>query len=735
MLSTDHLRAAQDAGPTISGLQVGFAGLYKLGCWTPLSVELTAGTEPVQGELTVTVPDGDGVPTTVSRSVTIAANNSSVVRLLVRVGKPQGPFRVRLCNTAGKQMAARTLAVAAETGRGVVAAPLSVTGQLFVQIGPSIGLADLLFAEGDTEATRSEVAALPTLADLPEKWVGYEGIDTVVLTTSDPAIFAPTPESEAPLRVLQEWVEMGGKLVLFCGERAEQFFGPEGLLSPFVSARFVDLIDLQETQALEVFSGTEQALTPNRRIRLQVPRFADIRGNQLALAGRGARQVPLVIQWRLGFGEVVLVGLDFDREPFRSWKGRQSFLAKALQLSDQNAQSTAAGTTPTSNNDLMTPIETVLDESLPGARPVSFGLVALLVAGYLALIGPGDYFLTNQVLKKPLVTWISFPLLVAAVSAGVFFVARWYKGDQVRSTQVEFIDIDAASGRARGTAWTHFFSPQAAVFDLTFQPRFQKTTVEGQTCVSWLGQPGPGLGGMQSGSNQATMFDRGYAFAPALDAMHEVPVEQWSTKTLTARWVAQIDCPVAAALHQAEEQLVEGHITNEGGESLEDCILLYGQWAWKLGPLAPGATVDLVDESQPRMVRTLLTSATAGDATITDTADDGTVPFHLARNDLTRLAKTVMFFDAINGHRYTSMLSNYQQFLDMSPCLAHPECAVLLTRCSQQGGQWLSGDKPLGGKASRQWTYYRFVLPVELTLHEGVSSSQSAIRNQQSAIQ
>ena len=122
--------------------------------------------------------------------------------------------------------------------------------------------------------------------------------------------------------------------------------------------------------------------------------------------------------------------------------------------------------------------------------------------------------------------------------------------------------------------------------------------------------------------------------------------------------------------------------------------------------------VDLRDAKQPRMVKTLLTSATAGDTTITNTASDGTVPFRLAQGDMTRLAKTLLFFRALSGDRYTGMLNRYQSFLDMSHFLDQPDVAILFSKGVAPGSTWLDHAEPLASDEDRHWVYYRFLLPV-----------------------
>ncbi|TWU24639.1 hypothetical protein [Bythopirellula polymerisocia] len=722
---------AQDEKPRITDVEIGFDGAYKLGCWTPVQVILEGGSIPLTGVVQVTVPDGDGVPTTVispfNRPVGIEPGRTTTVNLFIRVGQSAAPLEAKFITADRKNSVSRTFFAGPESGDGVIAGGLPATNRLIVALGPALGLGDLLANESVDELSRTHLVQLQSTAELPTEWQGYEGVETLILTTSQPEVYRPLIQNAARVEALRKWVELGGKLVVFCGSQAEELMGANGALTELVPGKFTEIVDIQQSQPLETFSGSEQAITSDRRVNFQVPVFTGIRGRSEAVARRGTLEVPLVIRSYLGFGELTFVGLDFDKPPLRAWPGRVGFLQRALELGDsRTSQQGSNETIVQTGEDIVTQVRNVLDQSFVGVTVVPFALVAFLVVGYILLIGPGDFYLVNKILKRPEFTWISFPLMVAGVSAGAYWYANWQKGDQLRVNQVVFVDFDATTNTVRGTAWTHFFTPQVAKFNLSFRPPLpDSTAVQGLPLVAWLGQPGYALGGMQSSSGQTSLFDRGYEFSPALDAMNDVPVQLWSTKTIIARWVSKTPVPLGLSLSRTDDQLLAGSIANQSDMALADCVLLYGQWAWDLGQMPAGTTVDLSTAKQPRMVKTLLTSATAGDVTITNTAADGTVPFRLAQEDVTRLAKTMMFFHALSGDRYTGMLDRYQSFLDMSHFLDQPDLAVLVTKGGDQGGQWLNGDKPLGGDEDRNWVYNRYLLPVGPALeNEKLTSEQ-----------
>ena len=132
--------------PKITGLRAGFAGEYKLGCWTPLEVELTGGSKPVVGFVSVTVPDGDGVPTTVmtpaNRPVAINAREKQSVRLFIRVGQSYCTLQVKLYNDAGDEIASRVFHAAGMSTEGFLNTGRPATNRLIVEFGPPIGLGD-----------------------------------------------------------------------------------------------------------------------------------------------------------------------------------------------------------------------------------------------------------------------------------------------------------------------------------------------------------------------------------------------------------------------------------------------------------------------------------------------------------------------------------------------------------------------------------------------------------------
>lgn len=697
--------------PTIVSMRVGLNGAYKLGCWTPVEVDLLGGTEQFTGLMVVNAPDADGVPTTVvsppSRPVGVTPGELVTARLYVRVGRTESQLRASFV-AGGKVLAKRTFDVGPEEEDRYINGGMSASSKLIVQFGAPLGIGELVKSDGsDDQLSSTFVTQLNTAEQLPTQWYGYDGVDTVLLTTSQVELYRPLIQNTARVDALREWVERGGKLALFCGQQAEELLAEGGVLADFVPGSFESLVPLRQSVPIESFSGSDAPLTKNRRVSLQVPKLTDVEGSVLAYSGSEETELPLVVRSRLGLGEVVFVGLDFDRQPFSDWKGRESFLRKALDWPKPKDIKQQPNFGFAQQENMVTRLRDALDSQFEDVTTVPFFFVGVLVVAYILLIGPGDYFLVSRVLKKNELTWITFPLMVIAVSVGAYGLANWLKGDQFRVNQVEIVDVDTAAGQARGTVWTHFFTPRVDTFDLSIDPVFldSRDALESTELVSWLGMPGYAMGGMQVSQESSLLGRGGYRFSEDLSAMNDLPVQLWSTKTLAADWLAEIESPLVAQLKPDGDELLSGQLTNNSSVLLEDSLLCYGTWAYYLGRITPDAVVTVDDNLQPRTVKTSLTTLGAND----------TGNSELARGEVARLLKSMMFFEAINGEQYTGATNEYQANLDLSHLLKQKNVAILLAKVSVEGTKWMDEDVPLESDADRRWTYYRFLLPVTET--------------------
>jgi hypothetical protein len=739
MLASTPAPAAPPEGPEIVGLRVGFDGRFKIGYWTPVNVEIRGGTDGVSGVVTLTLPDGDGTPAVVGRETTpagicqVSPGAVTTVRMVAKFGQSDGSVTAALCEAveadgrvmAGRTIAAKTFRSAATGGESHFPPALGDAQELFVTIGPApAGAEDAInLAHRGRGGRAGDLGAKP-LADvgqLPTQWFGYEGVDVLVLTTSVPEMYRKLEPGGPRLKAIDEWVRMGGRLLLLVGSQAEEVLAQGAPLARFVPGRLAEVIALRSTAVLETYAGSTKPVpgaSGGPQAGLRVPRLVDVRGTVEAADG----DVPLIVRAPYGLGQVIFVAADLEGPPFSAWEDRGRLVAKVLDLAPAKTeeQPLAAGARY-GYNDLSGQLRMGLDH-FTGVRVVPFWVVALLIVFYILLIGPGDYFFLRGVLQRMQRTWVTFPAIVLVVSVGAYGLAYWLKGDELRINQVDLVDVDVASNRARGTTWLSFFSPRTDTYDLSFRPLLPdgRPAADARTLASWMGLPGEGLGGMHQRTASPKLWSREYDFSPELDALRGLPVHVWSTKGVTARWSAAAGNAYPRCDMADEDGLPRGTITNTLAFALSDCILAYGAWGYDLGTLQAGEQRQIEPMSRERIeLKTLLTRRAAGEDADASSIRRAGRSYDASSESIPGTLRTMMFFEALGGSRYASGLVNrYQQFVDLSGLLKENRAVLVATGPGRSldrqghGAVLLRDEEPMGRPGDRHTTLFRFVYPV-----------------------
>src|SRR5690606_18476747 len=94
---------------------------------------------------------------------------------------------------------------------------------------------------------------------------------------------------------------------------------------------------------------------------------------------------------------------------------------------------------------------------------------------YILVIGPLDYFLVQRVLKRPSLTWWTFPLAVLIAGTLAVVTARSVNGSDARANQVDFVDISvtpdpSAPQLARVQSWLTMYSPVTRRHEVALRP-------------------------------------------------------------------------------------------------------------------------------------------------------------------------------------------------------------------------------------------------------------------------
>ena len=693
------------AAELIEDVQVGIAGNFKLGHWTAVQIRLQSPTD-LQGRIDVTVPDGDATDAVYrGPSVSLSAGQPQTVFVYVRFGRQESGLEVLFHDLQGQQAVSRRFA----TARAMLS-----TDYWILTVGADIPLNDSLLRRGLAVDSDLQIGHLDSLDQLPDQWIGLDGVDQLVMTTSRQQYTGEAGESESRLGVLSRWIHMGGRMVISVGHRGEELLGPGALFSGLVPGTFSASIQKWQTGGLEDYAGATQRLLTSSADASPMTLLTDLTGVIETLDGVGGTGVrPMIVRGALGLGQVVFLAVDLDRPPIAGWSSYDRLLEAMLSQREDvvSSRASSAGSLQVAHvgyTDLVGQLRAALDR-FAGVTIVSFYWVVGILVVYILLVGPFEYLLLKRYRREHW-TWVTFPLLVALFAFIAVTMTRRLKSDKVLLNQLEIVDLDLTSQHVRSTSWLHLYSPHARTFDISLDstPLSSLVKSDGQDWsqrLSWQGLPGSGLGGLNSQGGNVTSqpYEHGSAGSGKILGL---PIMAASTRSLVG--MADGNHQLVATSDLVPDSITEtlqGTLSNPLSMAIEEGILYYGDYALELPKrLEPGETVRVEEFRETmRNVKSRLTRSS-----LSQRNQEG-AGWSQVDVDVPRIVQMLMFHDAAGGSRYTQLTHRYQSRLDLSDHL-NLRRALLVGRVSVGASTLMLGSEVVN--PDQQWVYYRIIFPV-----------------------
>ncbi|MEO1525406.1 MAG: hypothetical protein AAFX06_08215 [Planctomycetota bacterium] len=546
-----------------------------------------------------------------------------------------------------------------------------------------IGASDLLDRESRIGVTRVESAD-----SLPSRVWGYDGVDLVLINGSGADVLESM--TAAQQEALLQWNRQGGRSLLCLGESSERLAQVAPWLTELLPLDEVETVRI-DPAALETFTTSQTPLDDFTGIKL--PRQA----GKILINGRTKRRISTVLaaQYPLGFGRVTVMAADLDSEAFANWPERSDLVSRLTGdvLVELDADQLSRDRT-TSFNDLAGQMRATLDQFSIKSH-FSFSLISLIVMLLVAAIGPLDYLLVNRVLGRPLLGWLSFPLM--AIGLSVFLVSQSRpvltstaeQGDEasdglLRSNQIQVVDLDHVDGVGRGFAWSYTYSHDPIDIDLAM-PRSERLRSMGaeemQSMLFPMGYPGRTFGGIQlAGENTLLPSYRILREDSQNPIVENLAIASRSSKSIAARlqFVPRLEESVEMMRRPGSEQL-RGELLNPLPIDLLDGMLVYRNWVYLLPTrFQAGGRIAAVQDLRQKNFRWLLTKQQAMEKNATETTPWVVGDFSNAQ----RVAEMLLFHRAAGGTLYTGLKDEPLSRLDLSHVLVDDRC-ILVGRTEQ----------------------------------------------------
>ncbi|MCA9022279.1 MAG: hypothetical protein KDA74_19155, partial [Planctomycetaceae bacterium] len=514
-----------------SSIQIGFDGLYKVGRWVPVYLEVKTDS-PLDVQLCVVARSPDGNPTEVPSQVYLLKTpGTHHLYSEFKTGLLDSPLKIRL-RDAETQSILKEVSYAPQSKQNqFTGIGLKQSVELWATIDSVAGLEPVTpDSLADLDQNLDQYAALiEDQSSLPESAYGYDTLDTLIVDSD----FSSSDQKNEAIR---EWVANGGHLVLCVGADIEAY--QQSQYAGWVPVKTLGTKNVRDLSSLELYAAVRS------RIRgvATASRIEISTGEVLATGLDG----PLLVRVPYGLGIVTFLALDLDTSPLMNWDGLNNLSRKLATRAKQplasSQQNAVLGKRISQTG--ISELETQLfhsQQNFPGINRPSHWWVMALILIYLLVIGPLDYFLVHRILKKPHITWITFPAMVLIAIAWGGFTAFQDNGSVLHSTQLNVVDYDVAEGQMRGRFYLNLYSPETRRYQVNVKssvPAESKDQPFFPTHLSWNGLPESTFAGMYR-SAEGTITGPEYQFSEQSKGIENLPVLKWGTKSLLAEWNQQ----------------------------------------------------------------------------------------------------------------------------------------------------------------------------------------------------
>ncbi|HWA99162.1 MAG TPA: hypothetical protein VG713_11745 [Pirellulales bacterium] len=707
-----HSTSASAASlPALTSTALGFDGRYKLGCWTPLTVTLRGGLNAVRGVVSVDIADADGTLVRYDGDlVDVPAGLDVNTLLYVKLGRPLDELAIDFSHETPLADEPRSIGVA------TIAAPLEPDQALYVNVGTPIA------SSAAFDAQRVALVNTQQVEQLPDRWIGYESLDGLLLSTSSVELIDRLSHDTDQFLAIDDWIAHGGFVVVFGSPNGLPLLKPDAPLARLVPGLVTATARLPRSDALEAYVGTNERIVSPSALDAEpwiIPRLDESRGVVELSEGN----LPLVVRAARGLGEMAFMAAAPSEPPLSTWSGRDPLVARLLHLPSPTIDTNQPGAARAQLygvSDLSGQLFDALDQ-FDGVGVTSFWIVAGVAIVYLGLVGPVDFLFLQRVLRRLEWTWFTLPVasvaaLVAIVAAGTF-----QQGIRDHVNQVDLVDIDVAKGRLRGTSWLALYTDRPREMDLALRRDVGQIIDDASdVALAWYAPSGAAWGGMHSRAAGPQVFDQPYEIPASLDRLLHLPVEPHGVKMFCGRWISQIGPTVDAKLHAGFEDSIAGLLENRLKVALSNCLLFYGRFAYSLGDINAGQRCAVTAE-QRRELELTLKQFTAVRHEKNSTYLEAPLPYDPASLEVPGALRAMMFYEALGGRSYTGVPEVEQSFVDLSHLLRLKRAVLLAEIHGREslGIQWRDGDTTLSADPGRRWRFCRFVFHVDAPEESG----------------
>ncbi len=430
--------AQAQSGIVTLTINAGFGGRFRDNMWTPVLVRLENSGAPFSGTLIIRPERTRGLTNPVSTPIELPRDAVQTFTLYVSLRSFTDNLRVEVLTPDSLIAAEAEATVSVILPRERLYVRVSDTLSSSIDLSGAVSAGQL--------ATQTDIAAIA----IPDRAVGLEAVDTLVVANADTGILSPDQRA-----ALREWVTGGGHLIVTGGAGYQA--AAAGLLDilPF---RPDSSTPSQDFGALATVAGAGYTLDSNTETSLIATGTLADDAQTLAADSEGR---PLIVRRLLGLGLVDYLAFDPLATPFDAWDGLPN-LWLSLATSGEPRPSWASGFLNIAQG-------YPAIEILPGVTvlPEATAMAVFLVL-YILLIGPINYFVLSRIGRREL-AWVTIPAFILIFTAAAWVTGFNLRGEEIILSRLSVIESWADAPDARIRQLIGLLAPRRAQYNLALE--------------------------------------------------------------------------------------------------------------------------------------------------------------------------------------------------------------------------------------------------------------------------
>jgi hypothetical protein len=553
-------------------ISVGWEGHVRMAEWSPIEVMISSQyEEPFIGSIEISMAQDSQHRLVLHKPLVVQPAQTIRVPIVSKMSRSSDQCRIRMIGRDGSVYLNQVFDLM-NYSQGMPNLDLVDSRQTFIAVTGKTGIAfDLDEINKDEEQV---VGCRMFTPMLPHTWVGYSGLDVLVLNDPDYAQM-----NLAQIQALSQWISNGGNAIIVMGTKSIPADSDLGKLVTFkIEPPKTMTISSESLDTWKLVKSKENAMTPGWVIdpKMVPPEW------RIAVKDRNGN--PLILEGRVGFGKVRLLTFDpqtlvwpDEKERKKFWLGQLGHmidLEKFKKKEDEQQKWKYSRTLSLQDAGQNSILGYLL--RISGLRPISIWSVLMVLGVMGLLIGPVDYLVLKKMNKLPW-TYVTFFSILTVFTVGAYYGVQYWRAGDDQLRRLAVVDKIDGTSCCWQTGFTCIFASKSDDFIMT-----------GQQPMSWWS--GLGLNTEWYGSGRGILSN-----VVCLQQDGNIPVSMpiniWSVRTLLDQEPMEKSAfPISAEVELNGEQ-IRAKITNHGHVPIEQgMVRVKAGWIMFTKPIAPEET-------------------------------------------------------------------------------------------------------------------------------------------------